>query len=236
MLRNSLLALVILLFGYMFYNVYSTYDTRTELSGISEHYAKNGAQEVGAANLVTAIVVTYRGFDTLGEVTILFLTASIISFFLKLKDEEQANEIVHRDTSELLVTASQVLIPIIFLFGIYVFMNGHLTPGGGFQGGAIIATGVALMILANPNVKINYTVIHWVEGISGVAFVTIGIFGIILAGGFLDNRIMGLGKFGTLFSAGAIPIIYSFVGLKVGAEISNILNKYQKSQKETGNA
>ena len=218
MLRNTLLALVVLVMGYMFYNVYSNYETRTELTGISQHFASKGAEEVGAANVVTAIVVTYRGFDTLGEVTILFLTASIISFFLKLKEEEEDSNIENHDTSELLVTASQILIPIMFLFGIYVFMNGHLTPGGGFQGGAIIATGVALMILANPNVQINQHVIHWVESISGVSFVLIGIFGIVLAGGFLDNRIFGadkLGEFGTLFSAGAIPIIYSFVGLKV---------------------
>jgi len=235
MLRNTLLALVVLVMGYMFYNVYSNYETRTELAGISQHFASKGAEEVGAANIVTAIVVTYRGFDTLGEVTILFLTASIISFFLKLKDEDEESNIKNHDTSELLVTASQILIPIMFLFGIYVFMNGHLTPGGGFQGGAIIATGVALMILANPNVQINQHVIHWVESISGVSFVLIGVVGLLMMdGGFLSNKMFGdnLGEFGTLFSAGAIPIIYSFVGLKVGAEISNILNKYQKSQKE----
>jgi len=235
MLRNILIAIVLTVFAYMFYNVYSAYEARTELTGIAQHFAQNGAREVGAPNLVTAIVVTYRGFDTLGEVTILFLTASIIAFFLKLKDEEKETKILHRDTSELLVTASQVLIPIMFMFGIYVFINGHLTPGGGFQGGAIIATGVALMIMANPNIQINQTVIHWVESVSGVSFVLIGILGIVLAGGFLDNKIFGensLGEFGTLFSAGAIPIIYSLVGLKVGAEISNILNKYQKSQKE----
>jgi len=241
MIRNLLIGLVLVVMAYMFYNVYSTYETRTDLSSkiglkentIGHHFAQQGAEEVGAANLVTSIVVTYRGFDTLGEVTILFLTASIISFFLKLKSEENETKITHRDTTELLVTASQLLIPIIFLFGIYVFMNGHLTPGGGFQGGAIIATGVALMIMANPNISLNHNVIHWVESISGVSFVIIGILGMVFAGGFLDNRILGLGEFGTLFSAGAIPIIYSFVGLKVGAELSNILNKYQKSQKES---
>ncbi|MBN2668568.1 MAG: hypothetical protein JXR60_04995 [Bacteroidales bacterium] len=232
MLKNTLMTLVLLVMAYLFYGLYDGYELRDSLSGISEHFATKGAEEVGAANLVTAVVVTYRGFDTLGEVTILFLTASIIAFFLKLKDEDFEKTIEHRDTSELLETASKILIPVIFLFGIYVFINGHLTPGGGFQGGAIIATGVALMILANPNIKLNYNVIHWVESISGVSFVIIGILGILLAGGFLDNKIIGLGKFGELFSAGAIPIIYSFVGLKVGAEISNILNKYQKSQKE----
>jgi multicomponent Na+:H+ antiporter subunit B len=233
MLKKIIIAAVLLVLAYLFYDLYAVYVLKGELTGIAHHFASKGAEEVGAANLVTAVVVTYRGFDTLGEVTILFLTASIISFFLKLNDEDSESSIVHRDTSELLQTASQLLVPIIFLFGIYVFINGHITPGGGFQGGAIIATGVALMILSNPNIKINYTVIHWVESISGVAFVMIGLLGLILAGGFLDNSILGLGQLGELFSAGAIPIIYSFVGLKVGAEISNILDKYQKSQKET---
>ena len=56
-----------------------------------------------------------------------------------------------------------------------------------------------------------------------MAFVFIGVLGIALAGGFLDNRILPVGTFGELFSAGAIPIIYSFVGLKVGAEFSSML-------------
>ncbi len=233
MLKNILIALVLIGFGVIFYDLFMVYEAKTELTDLAHYYAKNGANEIGGANLVTSIVVTYRGFDTLGEVTILFVAASIISFFLKLKEDEEEKVIGSKDTTELLVTASQVLVPLIFLFGVYVFMNGHLTPGGGFQGGSIIATGVALMIMANPNFKINTQIIHWIESISGVAFVFAGVLGVLLGGGFLDNTFKGLGvgEFGTLFSAGVIPIIYSFVGLKVGAEISNILNKYQKSQK-----
>jgi len=233
MLKNSLIALVLLGFGFIFYDLFMVYQAKTELSDLALYYTQYGANEIGGANLVTSIVVTYRGFDTLGEVTILFVAASIISFFLKLRDEDEEKVIGSKDSTELLVTASQVLVPVIFLFGVYVFMNGHLTPGGGFQGGSIIATGVALMIMANPNVKINTRIIHWVESISGVAYVMAGLLGLLLGGGFLDNtfRGLGVGEFGTLFSAGVIPIIDSFVGLKVGAEISNILNKYQKSQK-----
>ncbi len=233
MIKNFLIGLVLASFVFMFYNLYITYEPKTELSGIAAHYAEHGGTEVGAANLVTAVVVAYRGFDTLGEVTILFLTASIIGFFLKLSKKDEERVIVHHGTSELLITASQILIPIIFLFGVYVFMNGHLTPGGGFQGGAIIASGVVLSIMANPNREINHHAILWIESISGISFIIIGVLGIAIAGGFLDMRIFGLGKFGDLFSAGAIPVIYSFIGLKVGAEISNILNKYQKSQKES---
>ncbi len=62
-----------------------------------------------------------------------------------------------------------------------------------------------------------------VESTAGLVFVVIGLLGIVLAGGFLDNRILPIGTFGELFSAGAIPIIYAFVGLKVGAEFSSML-------------
>ena len=61
------------------------------------------------------------------------------------------------------------------------------------------------------------------ESTSGLLFVAIGVLGMVWAGGFLDNRILPTGEFGSLLSAGAIPIIYSLVGLKVGAEFSSML-------------
>ena len=54
--------------------------------------------------------------------------------------------------------------------------------------------------------------------------------GIVLAGGFLDNRILPLGSFGSLFSAGAIPIIYVFVGLKVGSELSAVVDRFRSDE------
>jgi multicomponent Na+:H+ antiporter subunit B len=124
---------------------------------------------------------------------------------------------------ELLDTGSRLLAPLILLLGAYVFINGHLTPGGGFQGGAILASAVLLLLLTYPSRRFGHRMIAVVESISGLAFVLIGVLGLLLAGGFLDNRILPLGEFGSIFSAGAIPIIYSFVGLKVGAEFSSML-------------
>ena len=236
MKKNRFIFIILLAFAVIFFILFTTYKGGNELPELGNYYAQNAAEEVGAPNLVTAIIVTYRGLDTLGEVTVLFLTATIISLFLKIDktlidEEERKNSL--RKTSEILQTASKIMIPITILFGAYVFINGHLTPGGGFQGGAIIATAVVLGILANPTLKISHNVIAFVESISGISFVIVGILGILLAGGFLDNRIFNsLGKFGTLLSAGAIPIIYSFVGLKVGAELSNILAHLKETQKE----
>ncbi len=235
MLKKGFILVIIIAFSAIFVNLLSNYTGNSELSELSSYYANNEPAQVGAANLVTAIVVTYRGLDTLGEVVILFLSAAIVSFLLKLtrdeKNEEQRDSEI-RGSSELLQTATKLLAPVIFMFGAYVFINGHLTPGGGFQGGAIIASGLVLMLLAKPNMKINHKLIDVIESISGVSFVIVGLLGIALAGGFLDNNIFGLGTFGTLLSAGTIPIIYIFIGLKVGSELSSIIGTFNETQKE----
>ena len=235
MLKKGLILIILVAFSAIFFSLISSFNGNTELSKLSSYYANNEPAEVGAANLVTAIVVTYRGLDTLGEVLILFLTAAIIGFFLKLtKEEKDENSRIKtlRSTSEILQTATKILVPVIFMFGIYIFINGHLTPGGGFQGGAVIASGLVLLFLANPNMKINHRLVSFIESISGLSFVLIGILGIMLAGGFLDNKIFALGTFGKLLSAGAIPLIYIFIGLKVGSELSSIVGTLNETQKE----
>jgi len=232
MVKKFVILLLVAGMGLIFFDLFNSFESNGDLSQIGHYYAQNGAAEVGAANLVTSIVVTYRGLDTLGEVSILFLTAAIISFVLKFQNDEVDEDREVRPSSEVLTSATQVFTPIIMLVGIYIFMNGHLTPGGGFQGGAVIASGVVLMLMSNPKFKPNHTIISVVESFSGIGFVVIGILGILLAGGFLDNRIMSLGSFGTLISAGAIPFIYIFVGLKVGAELSNIVGTLSQAQNE----
>jgi multicomponent Na+:H+ antiporter subunit B len=231
MIRNLFIIAILAGLAAVFVSLFWNFGDSTTLTPLATHYATNGADEVGAPNLVTSIVVTYRGFDTLGEVTILFLVASIVSFFLK-REKVQTDIAPKRETSEIILTASRLLVPIVMVLGIYVFINGHLTPGGGFQGGAIIATAFVLLLMANPEFNINHKIIATVESVSGISFVLIGVFGILLAGGFLDNKVLPLGTFGKIFSAGAIPLIYSFVGLKVGSELSNILSNLQGIQKE----
>lgn len=231
MLKKILILFLVAGMALIAYDLFEAYGEKTDLVKTGAYYAEHAAKQVGAANLVTSVVVTYRGLDTLGEVSILFLTAAIISFVLKIKrGDEEDREI--RSSSEILISASQVLTPITIMVGIYIFINGHLTPGGGFQGGAVIASAVLLMVLANPKLHINHSIISFVESISGFAFVLIGVIGIAVGGGFLDNRIMDLGTFGTLISAGAIPLIYIFVGLKVGAELSNIIGTFSHVQNE----
>jgi len=228
-MRNSFILIIIVAFGVMLYGLFDTFSGNDQLSDLSAYYAqKENVEKVQSANLVTAVVVTYRGLDTLGEVTILFLTAAIIGFFLHNKNEKR----VLRENSEIFITAARLLIPIIILVGVYIFINGHLTPGGGFQGGAVIASAVILMIMAFPEREFNSKFFTYLESTSGSVFVALAALGAVIGGGFLDNKIVPMGTFGELVSAGAIPIIYSFVGLKVGAELSSILGNYQSFQSE----
>lgn len=222
MIKRFIALLLLLGLGTMFVGLVQGFQPDTMLNTTATYYAENTASEVGAANIVTAIIVTFRGLDTLGEVTVLFLTATIVALVLQTDVARTATP-QRWPGGELLQTGTRLLVPLIVLFGAYVFMNGHLTPGGGFQGGAIMASAVLLMLLADPMRSFSHRLISKVESISGLFYVTIGVLGIFLAGGFLDNRILPLGEFGSLLSAGAIPLIYVLVGLKVGAEFSSIM-------------
>lgn len=227
-------AVLLLLAGLatIFASLWVNYVPDSELNYSAKYYAENTAKEVGAANIVAAIIVTYRGLDTLGEITVLFLTAAIVGLVLAQGKHKQTN--ANKDippSGELLVTGNRLLFPLILLLGAYVFVNGHLTPGGGFQGGAILASGVLLLLLADPLRHFGHRLLTILESLSGFLFVAIGVLGILLAGGFLDNRILPLGTLGDMFSAGAIPVIYTLVGLKVGTEFSTMLVHLSETEK-----
>ena len=230
MIKRLLILLTLLLTAAIFARVALNYTEHTQLTRLATHYAGQGPAELGAPNLVTAVVVTYRGLDTLGEVTVLFISAAGVGLMLRRRQQvDGRGKEDKKPASEIVVTAAQLLLPMVFLFGVYVFVNGHLSPGGGFQGGAIIAAGSLLLLLALPGAELRQRLIAVTESLSGFSYVVVGLLGVILAGGFLDNRIMSLGTYGTLFSAGAIPIIYTLVGLKVGAELSAVLGRFRET-------
>ncbi len=241
MIKRIFIFLMLVLMAMIFFNLAANYTENTSLSKLGHYYADRGPEELGAPNLVTAVVVTYRGLDTLGEVTVLFISAAGVGLLLRrtrrnqdddegLEKGDRAEETagIHKPASEIVETATELLLPMVILFGVYVFMNGHLSPGGGFQGGAIIASGTMFLLLALPESHISRLMIAVTESLSGFSYVVVGVLGVTLAGGFLDNRIMDLGTYGHLFSAGAIPLIYTFVGLKVGFELSAVLDRFRK--------
>jgi len=190
-------------------------------------YLEKGVKETGAVNIITSIVVNYRGFDTLGEVTVLFLAATGMGALLFRKKPMQRSR---QNASVIVKTGARILFPLIIILGVYVFIHGHLTPGGGFQGGAIIASGFLLMFMSYRTYKVNHKVLSMFESFAGTSFVVLGLTGLIWGGSFLQN-ILPFGEANTLFSAGIIPLIYIAVGIKVGSELTAVLDTMLKTVK-----
>lgn len=119
-------------------------------------------------------------------------------------------------------TITRLLVPFLLLFGAYIVLHGHLTPGGGFPGGVIIATAVVLMILAygiDPVLgEMSITRAEVLESIGAIGISILGILGIIAGSAFLQN-VIPTGQLGQLFSAGELPLLYLSVGIKVMAGV-----------------
>ena len=174
----------------------------------------------GVANAVTTVVVYFRGFDTLGEIAVLFIAS--LGIGLMLHSNTQCE--IKAESNFMLKTASKMLFPIIMLFGIYVMIYGHLSPGGGFQGGVIIASGVLLLLISDKSFEVPHAMIVALEAFAGVSYVLIGLIGLLVLDKFLGNFLSpDISDMGLLFSGGIIPIIYIIVGIKVGSEMSLIV-------------
>lgn len=128
---------------------------------VSQRYIEKGLQETGAVNIVTGMILDYRAFDTLGESHVLFIATITVLIMLRLNKEKSGDEEhISREAAEendriyepkndaILQKAAFVLVPMIMIFGIYVILNGHLSPGGGFSGGAIVGAGLILYLNA----------------------------------------------------------------------------------------
>jgi multicomponent Na+:H+ antiporter subunit B len=228
MMTRGVTLLVVVAFGLIFAGLLASYQERDALRPLAEYYVANGPGTLGAPNVITGLLITYRGFDTLGEVAVLFMVAASVGVLLAGetgRDSEVSKPT--RPASEIVQNGARVLLPLVFLFGAYVIMHGHLSAGGGFQGGAIVASAMMLMIVTWPDLPIPQRGLSRTESAAGVLYVLVGVLGLIFAGGFLDSRFLPSGEFGALVSAGAIPVISTLLGIKVGAELSVIIDRFR---------
>ncbi|XMB67164.1 MnhB domain-containing protein [Mycoplasmatota bacterium zrk1] len=178
--------------------------------------------ETGSSNFVTSIVANYRSFDTLGEVTVLFISAFGVALLFS-KDSKRVS--LNFKPNFMLRVGSRALFGLIIMTGIYISVHGHLTPGGGFPGGTMIASSILLLYLSNDSFRTKIKGFKLLEGFMGSLYVLIGVAGIYVTGYFLEN-FLDTGVVGDLFSAGIIPIVYVIIGLKVGSEIASIIDNF----------
>ena len=151
--------------------------------------------------------------------------------------------------SKIVRTGANLLYPFVLIFGLYVIMHGHLTPGGGFQGGAVVATGVALVIVAYSFEEVTSMTkkvgMKARESIGLLLFIGAGVAALAAGAPFFSNVLANSGLLfgqtvpagpnpGDLNTAGLIPIMNVAVGIEVWGGLAIIVLYMLSSIPEEG--
>jgi multicomponent Na+:H+ antiporter subunit B len=196
--------------------------------------ADSAVPDRSATSTVAVTVFDYRALDTLGEEFILFVSVfGVLALLRTQRDEEERDRPVGDDRggpgpSESLRLVGRLLVPPVLLLGIYVVGHGHLTPGGGFQGGVVLGTAIFLLFLSAGYVAFRrvrpVSVVEATEAAGAAGFALIGVGGLLLGAVFFENFISP-GKSG-LLTGGTIPLSNAAVGLEVAGALIMILSEF----------
>lgn len=176
-------------------------------------------------DVVSAISFDYRGIDTLFEEFILFSAVTGIVVLLRpLTDEvrqlpeEEAPDRRIPAPSPAVGMLGVVLSPLLVLIAVETVTHGQLTPGGGFQGGVILASGLYVIYLATDYSSVERfqptSLLEASDGIGAGGYVVIGLLGLLAGVAYMSN-VVGLGHSGNLISGGTIPLLNAIVGIEV---------------------
>jgi multicomponent Na+:H+ antiporter subunit B len=178
-----------------------------------------------ATDVVTAVNFDYRAFDTMGEEFILF--ASVIGLSILLRErrgeherapDQAADEHRFPGTSAGLGVLGLILVGPLLVVGGYIVTHGTLTPGGGFQGGVVLAGALLVVVLTGEyfvvKVVAPHAMVETAEAVGAAGYALVGVGGLIFASTFFKNFI-ALGTAGKLLSAGTMPLSNLAVGLEV---------------------
>jgi multicomponent Na+:H+ antiporter subunit B len=186
--------------------------------------------------VVSAINFDFRGFDTLGEEFILFAAVvGVASLLRNLRGEREARPDDDakgrrvRETSVALSVVGLALVGPTLLVGLYVVIHGHQTPGGGFQGGVILATALLLVYLSDRYVTLRrvgpMALIEFAEALGAASLAVLGLAAMVAGGAFMEN-FLPFGTPGDLLSAGTIPLGNAAVGLAVTGGFAFMLSEF----------
>ena len=198
---------------------------------VANRYIEKTIEETGAVNVVAGMILDYRAFDTLGESFVLF-TALICSTVLLRQDKKKETDL-YFDTSgdSILRSVGLILVPCIMVFGIYVVLNGHISPGGGFSGGAIIGAG--LIILSSSQGFSKADTILTYKRMNLISFFALGFYSIskcfvfFMGANGIHNPIPK-GIPGAILSAGLILPLNIAVGLVVACTMYGFYSLFRR--------
>ncbi len=180
-------------------------------------YLREGASETGAVNLVSGIYLNYRLYDSLFELIIFSMAVLGVRFYLNA-DESKKPRVMRIAESPVVRIAADLLFGPIIMIGLYLIVFGHLSPGGGFSGGAVGGSGLLLCAAAlGAEVvarRFHEQIIEQIEW--GIVLLIIMFAGAPLLFDRMPlTDLLPLGQAGVLLSGGTIPIYNILIGIKV---------------------
>lgn len=207
---------------------------------VSQRYIEQGLQETGAVNIVTGMILDYRAFDTLGESHVLFIATCTVLILLRsdkkkgkdgIEDMENNDRIYEPKNDIILQTVARILVPPIIIFGIYVILAGHLGPGGGFSGGAIIGAGLILYLNAFGFVKTER--FFTAKTYKWTSFGALACYALAKSYSFYTganhiHSIIPLGTPGAILSSGLILLLNICVGIVVAGTMYTFYVMFRK--------
>lgn len=205
--KNRLLALAVVTVTTLIV-IYATFDKprlgdpdAPVQTHVAPWYLEKTPEYIDIPNVVTAVLGSYRGYDTLGEVFVVFTAGIGVLFLLsastasRRKDSHSTGE-PSEGLRHYLVprVVGRMLIPFIFLFGLYVQFHGEYGPGGGFQAGAILASAIILYSLLEGESQalraIPMSVLKWLVAGGALLYGGVGVVAMLLGGNFLDYSVL----------------------------------------------
>jgi multicomponent Na+:H+ antiporter subunit B len=181
-------------------------------------------------NVVGAVVFDYRGLDTLGEEFILFSAVMGVALLLRKNREEQVED-APDDTvgSDAVRIAGLLLVAPAFVLGVWLVAFGYVTPGGGFQGGVILAGALLLVYLTGGQRRYSRLTpsgaVELVEASGAGGYAVLGLVGLLAEGAYLQN-FLGPGERGTLYAGGSIPLLNWAAALEVSAAMLILFKEF----------
>jgi multicomponent Na+:H+ antiporter subunit B len=163
---------------------------------VAPYYINESPQQIGIPNMVASVLASYRGYDTLGEVVVVFAAVIGVISLLGLRRRPAGVEYASRDHEkhEVLKVIASMIVPVIMLFALYVQFHGEYSPGGGFQAGVIFAASIILYALVfgleAARRIIPRRVLDWLPAMGVLIFGGVGVLTMALGGNFLDYNVL----------------------------------------------
>ncbi len=184
-----------------------------------------GPAQMHVSNMVSAVNFGYRGFDTVGEEFMLLCAVTGTVVLLRGTRGEQVGAKPGRvpgrteaPSSEAFTLIARLFAPIIVVFGVYVALHAMTTPGGGFQGGVIVAGGLLLVYLGEgyPPWRrvVKSHLFDFIEAFGALLFAGSGLLSLAMGKAYLTN-VLPLGKFRHTFAGGLMQIENAGVAMAV---------------------